>query len=71
MVRAAESVRVDTLRHQRIDIVVITSMLTKEARSRGAVPLGSDHKLNNELFGLVRAAQIEFLSAMCATYGVL
>ena len=56
MVRAAESVRVDALRRQRIDIVVIAGMLTEEARSWGAVPLRCDLELENELFRLMRAA---------------
>lgn len=49
-VRAAESVRVDALRGQRVNVVIVTGMLAKEASSRGVVSLGADLELDNHLF---------------------
>ena len=66
VVVAAEGVRVDALRGQRVYIVVVTCMLTEEAGAWCVVALGADLELDDHLLLLACSAQEECLLAMSA-----
>ena len=64
VVLAAEGVSVDALWGQRVHIVIIASVLAKEARARCVMPFGGDLELNNHLLALSRTAKMHGLLAM-------
>ena len=65
-VRAAERVRVDALRSQRVHVMVVTSMLAKEADAGGVVALGCNLELDDHLLLLEGSAKMEGLLAVRA-----
>ena len=66
VVRTVESVRMDTFRCQSVHIMIIASMLAKEARSWRIMSLCTDLELKNQLFRLSRPAQSEIFLSVCS-----
>lgn len=60
-VRDAEGLSVDALRGQSADVVVVTSVLAEEARTRGALALACDLELQDHLLLLAGTTQKEVL----------
>lgn len=66
VVRTVESVRMDAFWCKSVHIMIITSMLAEEARSRCIMSLCTDLELKNQLLRLSWSAQSEIFLSVCS-----